>query len=190
MIDWLIGIDIEVMRFLNVTLANPVFDFVMPIVTSEIFVRSILGLTVVIIAWRGGKYGRITALLAVLVVILSDQMSSGVLKPWVGRIRPCKELDFLNVLVNCSSGKSFPSGHATNSFAQAVLWSIRYPKLGYYAYPLASLIALSRIFVGVHYPLDVLTGAILGSLCTLVIIGIYKYGLSRIRILQAERNPN
>lgn len=189
MIDWLVNIDIEVMRFMNVTLSNPVFDVVMPIVTSEIFVRSILVLAVLIMIWKGGKYGRITALLAVLVVILSDQMSSTVLKPWVGRLRPCKTLDSLNVLVNCSSGWSFPSGHATNSFAQAVLWSVRYPRLGYFAYPLAAVIALSRIFVGVHYPLDVLTGAILGSACALVILGLYKYGLSRIPLLQAERGP-
>lgn len=187
MIETLVALDEQLMHFLNVSLANRFFDVMMPIVTSEYFVRSVLGGCVLVIAWKGGKYGRITALLAILTVILSDQISSQVLKPWVGRLRPCKELEWVNVLVNCSSGKSFPSSHAVNSFAQAVLWSLRYPKIGYFAYPLASLIAISRIFVGVHYPLDVAAGAIIGAICAVVIVLIYRFGLSRFAILNAPR---
>jgi undecaprenyl-diphosphatase len=138
-------------------------------------------------AWKGGKYGRITALLAILTLILSDQVSSSLIKPWVGRLRPCKELDWVNVLVNCGSGKSFPSSHAVNSFAQAVLWSRRHPKIGWLAYPLASVIAVSRIFVGVHYPFDVAAGSIIGSICAFAIVVIYRYGLRRIVILRAQR---
>ncbi|MFH1893059.1 MAG: phosphatase PAP2 family protein [Candidatus Zixiibacteriota bacterium] len=185
MIETLVGIDEQLMHFINVSLANRLFDVVMPIVTSEYFVRSVLGGAVVVMAWKGGKYGLITALLAILTVLLSDQMSSQMIKPWVGRLRPCHELEWVNVLVNCSSGKSFPSSHAVNSFAQAVLWSSRYPKLGYFAYPLASLIAISRVFVGVHYPLDIVAGAIVGSICAGIIILIYRFGLSRIGILNA-----
>jgi undecaprenyl-diphosphatase len=183
MIDTLISIDAQLMYLINVTLANAVTDAVMPIVTAEWFVRPILVLGVIVAAWRGGKYGRITAFLAILAVILSDQLSSQVIKPWVGRLRPCKEhADWIHLLVNCSSGKSFPSSHAVNSFAQAVLWSCRYPRIGKYAYPLASLIALSRIFVGVHYPFDILTGAFLGAVCGGVILVLYSRVLSRFSI--------
>jgi undecaprenyl-diphosphatase len=187
MIESIVALDKQLMYFINVTLANPVCNVVMPIVTSEWFVRSVLIGAVFAIAWRGGKYGRITALLAILTVILSDQVSSSLIKPWVGRLRPCKELEWVNVLVNCGSGKSFPSSHAVSSFAQAVLWSIRYPKIGWLAYPLASVIAISRIFVGVHYPFDVAAGAIIGATCGFIIILIYRLGLSKIAILSAPR---
>lgn len=186
--DSLILFDIEMMRFLNLTLSNPVFDAIMPIITSELFVRSILVVAIVMIFWKGGKYGRITALLAVLAVILSDQLSSQLIKPLVGRIRPCHDLDWVNLLVNCSSGKSFPSSHATNSFAQAVLWSCRYPKIKWGAYSLAALIAFSRISVGVHYPVDVSAGALLGAISGLTILVIYKYGISRISFLSTRKS--
>lgn len=183
MIDTFISIDAQLMYFINVTLSNAVTDAVMPIVTAEWFVRPILVLGILIAAWRGGKYGRITAFLAILAVILSDQLSSQVIKPWVGRLRPCKEhADWIHLLVNCSSGKSFPSSHAVNSFAQAVLWTCRYPRIGKYIYPLASLIGLSRIFVGVHYPFDILTGAFLGAVCGGAILVLYSRVLSRFSI--------
>ncbi len=173
MLDFLINIDNQLMYFLNVNLANPVFDFVMPIVTHEWFVRIFFAVFALAAAIFGGKYGRITALLLVLTVILTDQASSGLIKPLVGRLRPCKTLEGLNVLIDCSSGKSFPSGHATNSFGQALIWVWRYPKYKWFFIISAAAIALSRIFVGVHYPFDVLTGAILGTICGLIVFLIW-----------------
>jgi membrane-associated phospholipid phosphatase len=187
MIESMISIDIELMRLLNHAIANPVFDVVMPIITHEYFVRSILVIGVLLAAWKGGRYGRITALLAVLTVILSDQLSSQLIKPAVGRIRPCHELDWVHLLVNCSSGKSFPSSHASNSFAQAVLWSIRYPRLRWGAFVLAALISFSRISVGVHYPFDVLSGAIVGSAAGITVLLVYKFGLSRMSFLSLTK---
>ncbi len=185
--ETLISLDIEMMRFLNLTLANPVFDFIMPIITSEIFVRSILVLAFIIAFWKGGRYGRITALLAALTVVLSDQFSSHLVKPLVGRIRPCHDLDWVHLLVNCSSGKSFPSSHAVNSFAQAVMWSLRYPRIKWGAYSLAALIAFSRISVGVHYPFDVFAGVLFGAIIGLIVIIVYKFGISKISILSMDK---
>jgi undecaprenyl-diphosphatase len=184
MLEAIINIDIELMRFINVTLANPVCDAVMPVITSEYFLRPLLVLALLLTIWKGGRYGRITAILAILTVILSDQLSSQLIKQWVGRLRPCKELDWVHLLVNCSSGKSFPSSHAVNSFGQALVWSWRYPKYRYAIFGLAFLVAISRVFVGVHYPFDVAGGAIIGIVCATAILLLHRHGLSRFRVLR------
>ncbi|NIP44651.1 MAG: phosphatase PAP2 family protein [candidate division Zixibacteria bacterium] len=181
MLEFIVNLDNQLMYFLNVRLANPVFDFAMPIITHEWFVRIFFLSFALAAAIFGGKYGRITALLLVLTVILTDQASSGIIKPLVGRMRPCKMLEGLHVLIDCSSGKSFPSGHATNSFGQAAIWVWRYPKYKWFFIISASVIALSRIFVGVHYPFDVLVGAILGTICGLIVFLIWTFA-KRIKV--------
>ena len=169
MLEFVVNLDNRLMHFLNVGLANPVFDFIMPIVTHEWFVRIFFLIFALSAAIFGGKYGRITFLLLILIVILTDQASSGLIKPLVGRLRPCKTLDWVHVLINCSSGKSFPSSHTANAFGQAAIWTWRYPKYKWFFIISATVIAFSRISVGVHYPFDVLSGAILGTICGLIV---------------------
>ena len=70
MLDTLIAIDVELMRFLNYSIANPVFDLIMPVITSEYFVRSVLVAGLLLALWKGGRYGRITVVLALLTVLL------------------------------------------------------------------------------------------------------------------------
>ena len=109
-------------------------------------------------------------------VVLADQLSSGVLKPWIGRLRPCKTLEGFRLLVPCGGRWSFPSSHAANAAAVAtflwwyvprwkVLWGI-----------LALLIGYSRIYVGVHYPLDVLAGWFVGVISGWVAIQLARWG--------------
>lgn len=87
------------------------------------------------------------------------------LKNAVHRIRPYVALEKLSILVSEPSDFSFPSGHATASFAAAwALFRLAPKKVGVPALVLAALIALSRLYVGVHYPTDVLAGAIIGIL--------------------------
>lgn len=174
MLEFLINIDTALMRFLNLTIANPVFDMIMPVITHEWFVRIFFLTFALLAAIFGGKYGLITFVLLVLAVILTDQFSSQLIKPLVGRLRPCKSLDWVHVLINCSSGESFPSSHAANSFGQALIWTWRFPKYKWFFILSAATIAFSRIAVGVHYPFDVLTGAILGTFCGLFIFLIVK----------------
>lgn len=85
------------------------------------------------------------------------------LKNLVHRVRPYVALENLNILVSEPSDFSFPSGHATASFAAAwVLFRLAPKKAGVPALLLAVLITLSRLYVGVHYPTDVLVGAAIG----------------------------
>ncbi len=112
--------------------------------------------------------------LLVLGITLSDQVCNSLLKPLVGRIRPCNVLEGVHLLVNCTKSFSFPSSHATNIFTGTMLLSFVYPKLKTVLLGLAVLVSYSRIYVGVHYPLDVVAGIILGVLCAMATLLIYK----------------
>lgn len=96
------------------------------------------------------------------VAILVAESVSGALKVWVERDRPPLSNPDPEPLVQLPATYSFPSGHATVSFACATVLILAVPRLRVPLYVLAALIAFSRVYVGVHYPFDVLAGAVLG----------------------------
>ena len=96
------------------------------------------------------------------VVLLADLAASG-LKVATDRPRPEETLAGIDVLVTSPSTASFPSGHAATSFAAAVVLSLALPALAPAFVALAAAVGVSRLYVGVHYPLDVVGGAILGA---------------------------
>ena len=112
---------------------------------------------------KGGRYGRIAALGAIVVITFSDQFNSNFVKSIFERIRPCNALDVVNVLCCKSSSYSFPSSHAVNNFAIGVFFLRLYPKAKITLLVVASLVAFSRPYVGVHYPSDILAGAVVGT---------------------------
>ncbi len=95
-------------------------------------------------------------------VILLAESSSGALKYGVERDRPPVSRPVPEPLLETPSTFSFPSGHATVAFACATVLALAVPRLRWPLYALAALIAFSRVYVGVHYPGDVLAGAVLG----------------------------
>lgn len=169
-------IDNSIFFFINGTLANPVTDFLMPLLTNDIGLRTIYALAMIILLWKGDKKLRWMVLGSVIVLVMSDQISAGFLKNWIGRMRPCHtfDLESINLLVGCGGGKSMPSAHAANAFGQAVLFSYFYKKTRVYLFTYATLIALSRVFVGVHYFSDILVGALIGSISAFIIIFLFK----------------
>lgn len=101
-------------------------------------------------------------LLALALQLLIGEM---LLKPLIGRLRPFLVVEGLNNLV-AAGGYSFPSGHTGSSFAAAsALWRAGCPRAGAAAMVLAVLIGFSRLYVGVHFPTDVLGGVVLGCAC-------------------------
>lgn len=160
-------IDLAVFYFINHTLSNTLFDkfFVFITDVKNWFITYIVLYLILII--KGGKRGRISSIILILLVITSDQLSSFYLKNLFARIRPCNVLNDVNLLVGCTNSFSFPSSHAVNNFAVALFFSKLFPKYKWILISIASLIALSRPYVGVHYPSDILGGAIIG-----IILGI------------------
>lgn len=175
MLNWILELDTQLFLFINSTLANPVTDLLMPFITEG---DNWLPIYVILFIWlliKGGKEGRITFIILIIGVILTDQISATYIKEWVGRLRPCKTLEDINLLVNCGSGKSFPSSHATNNFGAAYILYKYKKNWGKVVFTLAGLIALSRVFVGVHYPIDIIFGSLLGLLIAYSLIKLKEY---------------
>lgn len=178
MIDWLYQLDVKLFYFINHTLSNPVFDKFFPFITEvkHWYVAYFILLALCFI--KGGRVGKIAAITVIILITVTDQFSSFFLKNLLARIRPCNVLPDVNLLVNCTESFSFPSSHAVNNFAAAVFFAKLFPKYKSVLYTTASLMALSRVIVGVHYPSDIVGGAIIGSafgyLFSLVVIKIDK----------------
>ena len=107
-----------------------------------------------------------------ITVMLTDQFSSSILKPFVNRPRPCHDLllaDHIRLLLNtCSDSRSFTSSHATNHFGIAffIYFTLKpyIKKWGYGFFLWAASISYGQVYIGVHYPTDVICGALLGSI--------------------------
>jgi undecaprenyl-diphosphatase len=106
--------------------------------------------------------------LTVIAVALADWSSMG-LKALVDRPRPPLRYAEPKTLVPVPHDASFPSGHAATSFAAATMLVFAFPRLAPFLYVLAAAVAFSRVYVGVHYPLDVIGGALLGVLVAVVL---------------------
>jgi undecaprenyl-diphosphatase len=111
------------------------------------------------IVWR-----RPQVFVLVAVTALTTNVLTSLVKLAVHRDRPPTVILDPQALTDVPGSSSFPSGHASTSFACAYVISRLAPRLTVFVFVLAALIAFSRVYVGVHYPLDVLVGAIFGLL--------------------------
>ncbi len=164
MTDLIYNIDLYIFKFLNQTISNPLFDKFFPFITDPknwFIAFIILWLTAIL---KGGRLGKISAIGIIVLIVISDQVSSHLLKPFFERVRPCNVIENVNLLVNCTKSYSMPSSHAVNNFAAAVFFSRLFPKLKIALFVVATLVALSRPIVGVHYFSDIFIGALLGSI--------------------------
>jgi membrane-associated phospholipid phosphatase len=129
-------------------------------------------------------------LTAIICFAISDQMSSSLLKPFFARLRPCNDPELVGMvrllLPNCGSGYSFTSSHATNHFAFGIFVFLTMGQvLGKWKWAFlfwAGSVAYAQVYVGVHYPLDVLSGAILGSLIGWAMASIFQQRFHSLQI--------
>jgi undecaprenyl-diphosphatase len=182
-LQFLISVDVQLFYFFNVTIANPVFDFLMPVITGKNYLKIPIFIAWLLLIWKGGKPGRTAALLMIPVLTLSDQLSSSVIKPLVGRLRPCHTLENFRLLVGCGGGLSFTSSHAANFSAAGALLVYFLPKQYYIWLSMVLLIGFSRVYVGVHYPFDVIGGFILGTFISVVVIFIFNFLYKKYQLL-------
>lgn len=162
MSHFLFPLDVTVFRWINQGWSCRPLDIFFSFVTDiHYFYPAILALAVYLLIWGGAK-GRWMVLALIVTVILTDQISAHVLKNLVGRVRPCNALSGVLTPVGPSSSHSFPSSHATNMGGTMLLLSLAYPAYAWFFGFWALAAGLSRIYLGLHYPSDVLGGYLLG----------------------------
>lgn len=177
----IIELDQWFFTLINVGLSNPLFDALLLWFREKWFWMPLYLFIGAYASLNYGKRGWLIILGLILVAGLSDFTSSTLIKKRVIRIRPCNDIEMVDRMqerVGCGGGYSFPSSHASNHFAAAVFLigvfrlKGKWPQKALLAW--AGLIAFSQVYVGVHYPLDVICGAILGSLIASLVLYAWR----------------
>lgn len=177
-IDTLVQYDQQLFLWLN-GMHAPWADTLMYWITYKFtWVPMYLFLILLTIKTEGKK--SIAIIVTVIVaVIIADKITSGIMKPYFGRLRPCHEpslAGLVHEVTGCGGSFGFASSHASTSFAVAVVWFTLLKQKVQYIWIIlvwAALYSYSRVYVGVHYPGDILAGGMIGWLVALIFTNIY-----------------
>lgn len=168
------AIDTALLRFLHIQCANPFFDGIIPFFSDIDKWKIPLFLFLLFIVIKERWKGVLIVAGLGLTIVLSETMSTHVVKELVDRSRPCQIHEWVRSLGHCPKSPSFTSTHAANIFAATTFLSFffkhwRFPMMG-----LAILVGYSRIYKGVHYPFDVVGGAVLGVGCAWAVFIFFR----------------
>lgn len=196
MLEQLLQLDADLIIWVHRHLHNAFLDSVMVLIRNKWTWLPLYVFLLAFILFNFGKRGGLWILFFIFSIALSDTVSTKVIKYQVQRVRPChtelvsKELQ---MLVPCGGQYGFVSSHASNHFTMAtflfftlgrIFRRIRWPLIIW-----ALCIAIAQVYVGVHYPLDVIAGGILGALIGWGIAWYYNTRLKNWSIGRAESSP-
>lgn len=161
--------DAGAFRFINGSMSNPVLDAVLPFFREKWFWAPLYLFVVAFVCFNYSRKGWVIIIGLVAAVGLADFTSSTLIKKNIQRLRPCNDpvlVEQVTLRAPCGSGYSFTSSHAANHFAAAVFIIGVFGRLARWVRPAAlgwaAVIAVSQVYVGVHYPGDIIFGAMLG----------------------------
>lgn len=152
-------------------MANSFFDVLMPFVRIP-YIWAPVYMFLLVWMWVNHRYkGLFWCFCFFMTFVFCDYISASLIKNLIQRLRPCNDESLrylIRQIVKCGSGYSFPSSHATNHFGLSFFIIFTLKKYSKWIYPLAFfwalLICFAQVYVGVHYPFDILGGAVLGIL--------------------------
>ena len=167
----LVDFDKYLFGVVNQKASNPFFDSIMPFLRQPLFWLPLYLFIILFAIYNFQKKAAVWIGWMILTVVLTDTISSHFFKPLFGRLRPCNNpelTDSIRLLVDhCGQNGSFTSSHATNHFGIAVFIFMTldkvWGKFNYLFILWAAVISFAQVYVGVHFPFDVIGGAILGS---------------------------
>jgi len=179
-LDW-IALDEALFRAINIDGHHPILDYFLPFIRNKYFWAP-LYLFLFAAIWINFPRKAWLFILALFTCItISDTLSSEVFKKSVKRLRPCNQevlTKEVKLLVHCGGGYSFPSSHATNHFAVAFMLILtlgrNWKRIRIPLFIWAGLISFAQIYVGVHFPLDIFGGALLGTAVGIFMAFIYN----------------
>lgn len=170
-VAWLDHLDKNIFRFIQTDIHASWLDSLMLILRNP-YTWIPLYAFMLYWAWRRGKWAGIKFVALTLICFaITDYTSASIIKPLVERVRPCYDpatADFVRGIIGCGGRFSFPSSHASNHFGLATFWYLSIYSLTnkkwYWLWGWAFIICFAQVYVGKHFPLDIIGGALLGIL--------------------------
>tara|TARA_S200000501_G_scaffold291265_1_gene276443 strand:- start:460 stop:1038 length:579 start_codon:yes stop_codon:yes gene_type:complete len=187
MLDFLNTIEINLLIWIQNQLSNGVFNILMPLITNEKNWLIPIFILIFKLGFQSGKKGKLSLIILIISLALTDAVCAQILKPFFERIRPSHlDIEGFKLLVSKGGKWSMPSNHAANIFSLAAILSYFYHKFTPFLYVLAFSIAFSRVYVGVHFVGDVVVGAIVGYSIAIVVLTFW--GIIKLKEIKKNRN--
>ncbi|MCX6892589.1 MAG: glycosyltransferase family 39 protein [Verrucomicrobiota bacterium] len=157
------AMDSDLLHFVSLNLRHPALDGVMRFLSGNVIFGPILAALAVWLLGKGGRRGRVLVLMLAVILPLGDGLVINPLKHAIGRERPMDRMTDARLASGKTDGRSMPSAHTATWFAATMIAFFYYRRSWRVMLPLATAVAFSRVYLGAHYPADVLVGAIIGS---------------------------
>jgi undecaprenyl-diphosphatase len=185
----LMSLDLAIFRGIN-AISNPFLDSLMYAVSLVGEQAAILWIICVIMLFLDKMNGRTSLLLTFVAVVLSNKVIGEIVKHLWYRPRPFMYLEGIKVLGHKWNNGSFPSGHADSLFAGSVILGFFYPRMRWPLYIFCIVTCFSRVYCGMHHPLDVIAGAAIGLGTGWGVLAVYKRWSAKKTAPTCARGPH